>query len=237
MRRILVTTGLVIAIATTVIGQTKNFIDQPYIEVTGSADTLVTPNQIFINIIISEKDSRDKISVEEQELKMVESLMSLNINTEKDLTASDMLSNFKSYFLKEKEILKTKEYTLKVYDASTASKVFIELEAIGISNTSIEKTDHTDFESIKNECRTKAIVNAYNKAIALTKPLSQSPGNAIHVSDNENLRALSLDQALQGRIAGLDVGHVRGQSKSEVPNIEFKKIKIAASVSVKFVLQ
>lgn len=224
MRRILVTTGLVIAIATTVIGQTKNFIDQPYIEVTGSADTLVTPNQIFINIIISEKDSRDKISVEEQELKMVESLMSLNINTEKDLTASDMLSNFKSYFLKEKEVLKTKEYTLKVYDASTASKVFIELEAIGISNTSIEKTDHTDYESIKNECRTKAIVNAYNKAIALTKPLSQSPGNAIHVSDNENLRALSLDQALQGRIAGLDVGQVRGQSKSEVPNIEFKKI-------------
>ena len=44
--------------------QTKNFIDQPYIEVAGSADTLVTPDEIFIRINISEKDTKNKVSVE-----------------------------------------------------------------------------------------------------------------------------------------------------------------------------
>lgn len=40
--------------------QTKNFIDQPYIEVNGTVDTLITPDEIFIKIIISERDTRDK---------------------------------------------------------------------------------------------------------------------------------------------------------------------------------
>jgi uncharacterized protein YggE len=237
MKRILITTGLFLAITATVFGQTKNFIDQPYIEVAGSADTLVTPNQIYIKIIISEKDSKDKISVEEQENNMITSLKTLNINTEKDLTTSDMLSNYKSYFLKQKEILKTKDYILKVSDASTASKVFVELESIGISNTSIEKTEHSDFENIKNTCRTKAIVNANKKAIALTKPLSQSIGNAIFISDNETIKESSIDDALQGRIAGLDIVGYGAKRKIETPKIEFRKIKISATVTVKFVLK
>ena len=89
MKRILITTGLFLAITAIVFRQTKNFIDQPYIEVAGYADTLVTPNQIYIKIIISEKDSKDKVSVEEQENKMITSLKTININTEKDLTTSD----------------------------------------------------------------------------------------------------------------------------------------------------
>ncbi len=40
--------------------QMKNFIDQPYIEVAGNADTLVTPDEIYISIEISEKDTKTK---------------------------------------------------------------------------------------------------------------------------------------------------------------------------------
>jgi len=235
MKRILITTGLFLAITVTVFGQTKNFIDQPYIEVNGYADTLVTPNEIYIKIIISEKDSKDKISVEEQENKMISSLKTLNINTEKDLTTSDMLSNYKSYFLKQKEILKTKEYILKVSDASTASKVFVEFETLGISNVSIDKVDRSDFESIKNVCRTKAIENAQKKAISLTKPISQTIGNAIHIFDNE----AKFNDLLDGRMAGVTVVGYGTKSKEnyEAPKIEFEKIKIYATVSVKFILK
>ncbi|MBE7178286.1 MAG: hypothetical protein INR69_17935 [Mucilaginibacter polytrichastri] len=53
-----------------VLAQPKNFIDMPYVEVTGSADSLVTPNEIYIKIILSEKDSRDKNPLEDLENKM-----------------------------------------------------------------------------------------------------------------------------------------------------------------------
>ena len=109
------------SLANYVYSQTKNFIDQPYLEVTGEADTLITPNQIFIKIVIAERDNKDKISMEDQESKMLKAFKSLNINTETDLSTSDILSNYRFYLLKQKDILKTKEYVLKVADAATAS--------------------------------------------------------------------------------------------------------------------
>lgn len=217
------------------LGQTKNFIDQPYIEVGGYADTLVTPNMIYIKITIAEKDSRDKISLEEQENKMVTAFKNSGINTEVDLTTSDMLSNYKFYLLKQKDILKTKEYILKVSSAETASKVFVQLEDLGISNTSIQKVDHSDIENLKNVCRTKAIKDSHTKAVTLTKPISQTIGNAIHITDNE----VNFDNQLQGRIPGVVVrGYSSvGKAKFEAPKIEFEKIKVSATVSVKYILK
>ena len=122
-------------------------------EVTGNADTLVTPNEIYIKVIITEKDTRDRISIEELELKMYNALKALGIDVDKKLTTSEMASNFKFYILRKKDVIKSKQYILRVDDAVTASKVFIELENLGISNTSIERVDHSGLESIKNQMR------------------------------------------------------------------------------------
>ena len=236
MNKILITIAFLFTTLLSSSGQTKNFIDQPYIEVGGYADTLITPNQIFIKIIIAERDTRDKVSVEELESKMITALKALGINTETDLTTSDMLSNYRFHLLKQKNILKSKEYILKVADAATASKAFIQLEDLGISNTSINRVDHTDLENIKNTSRAKAIFNAHKKAISLTRPINQTIGNAIHITDNET----NFDNQLQGRVAGLQI---RGMASSDQyqgyqqPKIEFEKIKVSATVSVKFILK
>ncbi len=152
--------------------QTKNFIDQPYIEVSGNADTLVTPNEIYIRIVLSEKDTRDRVTIEQLEQKMVEALKSLGLDIEKDLSASDMSSNFKFYLLKSKDIIKTKAYTLKVSNAVTTTQVFMKLEEIDIANVSIERVHHSHFDNLKNAMRTKAIVDAKTRAIAIAKPLN-----------------------------------------------------------------
>ena len=195
--------------------QTKNYIDQPYLDVTGYADSLVIPNEIYIRINISEKDSRNKISVEEYETKMVDGLKTLGLNPEKDLTTNDLGSNYRFYLLKQKDVMKSKQYILKVTDAVTASKVFMMLEDLEISNTSIERVDHSDKENIKNITRTKAVENAKTKAITLTKPLNQTVGQAIYMTDNETTAT-----ALEGRLSGVVCvysGHAsswRGGSKA-----------------------
>lgn len=207
--------------------QMKNFIDQPYIEVIGRADTLVTPNLIYIKIVIAEKDTKDKISLEEQENKMVKAFKSMGINTETDLTASDMLSNYKSYLLKQKDILKTKEYMLKVTTAETASKVFIKLEDLGISNVSIDRVDHSDIDEIKNICRINAIKDSHKKAIALTKPLLQTIGNAIHITDDDPMQYAARAYKVE----------INEDLDEELPKIDFEKIRVSATVSVKYILK
>lgn len=236
MKSIFLTTTFLFATFFLGYTQTKNFIDQPYIEVSGNADTLVTPNQIFIKILISERDTKNKESLEALESEMVNTLKSIGIATETDLTTSDMLSMYKYYFLKKKDILKSKEYILKVSDAATASKVFMRLESIGLSNTSIDKVDHSDLEKIRNLCREKAIINAKEKAIALTKPIGQTVGNAIHITDNET----DFTNLLQGKVSGIVVrgyGTLKEQKIDEMPKIEFEKIKVSTKVSVKFILK
>lgn len=215
--------------------QTKNFIDQPYIEVSGSADTLVTPNEIYIRILLSEKDTKDRVSIEELEQKMVSALKGLGLDTEKYLTTSDMTSNFKFYLLKSKDVIKTMIYTLKVTDAVTASKVFMKLEEIGISNTSIERVDHSNLDNLKNKMRTKAIADAKERANALTKPLNQTIGAAIHIVDTDNI-----SQQLQGRVAGIQIRgitSIQNDGYNNLPKIEFEKIKVTASINVKFILK
>ncbi|KIC89100.1 SIMPL domain-containing protein [Flavihumibacter sp. ZG627] len=234
MRRLKLTT---LFILTFLAGQsqTKNFLDQPYLEVAGNADTLLTPNEIYIKIIITEKETRDRISVEDQELKMYNALKSLGIDVEKNLTTSDMSSNFKFYLLRSKDVMKSKQYILRVSDAVTASKVFIELENLGISNTSIERVDHSDLESIRNLLRSKAVENARTRAIALTEPLKQTVGPAIHIADNE---VYSNSNQLRGRLDEVVVVAygIKKNAGAELPKIEFEKIKVASNINVKFML-
>lgn len=209
----------------------KSFIDQPYVEVAGSADTLVTPDEIYIKINISEKDTKNKTSVEDLERKMFDALKAMGIDVEKNLTTSDLSSNFKTYFLKSKDIMKSKDYMLKVKDAVTATKVFIKLEDLGISNSSIDHVDYSKMEEMKNIMRTKAIENAKLRAIALTKPLQQDIGPAIFISDNEvyPIRPLA-------REAKLNL-YQASDSAEALPQIDFEKIEVSSNVNAKFILK
>jgi len=216
--------------------QTKNFIDQPYLEVTGSADTLITPNEIFIRVNISEKDTKGKISLEELESKMYNALKNMGIDADKNLTTTDMASNFRYYFLRGKDIQKSKRYILKVGDAKTATEVFIQLEDLGISNTSIDRVDHTDLEKIRNQMRSTAVENARSRAIALTKPLNQTIGAAIYIGDNEPYNPPNQLRANLSEVVVVGYG-TKKASGVDLPQIEFEKIKVAANINVKFILK
>ena len=106
--------------------QTKTFIDQPYIEVAGNADTMVIPDEIFIKIEISEADTKNKTSVEELERKMYDALKAMGIDVEKNLTTSDMASNFKNYFLRGKQVLKSKRVYVESQRCSYCQQSFYE---------------------------------------------------------------------------------------------------------------
>lgn len=215
--------------------QTKNFIDQPYVETSAKVDTLVIPDRIYLNISITEKDTKGKISVEELETKMNEKLKSLGIVTEKQLTLNDLTSNYKKYFLKQQDILKNKNYTLLVNNAKIAGKVIVALEEIEISNVVLEKTEYSKAEEMIMTLKSEAIMKAKNQAIAMTKPLNQKVGTAIFISDFSNIANM-----LSGRVSGIQIRGARSleeKDKYEPVNIEFEKIKIETEVKATFKLE
>lgn len=158
---------------------------------------------------------------------MINALKGLSINTEKNLETSDMISSFDYHLLKKKDIIKSKEYTLLVSNAEIASKVFVQLENIDISNSYVYKLDHSEIENIKIECKTKAIENGKRKALAMTKPLGQNVGNAINITEIENI---ATEKTSEIRYRGKDM-------LAEIPKVDFKKIRISAMVNIKFTLK
>ena len=218
-------------------GQSKNFIDQPFVEVSGSFDTLLTPNRIHLRISLSERDNKNKISVEEQESKMLSLLKSIGIDTEKDLALADLISNYRFYFLKQKDIYKIKTYYLKIPNAYTAGKVMVMLEEAGISNIQVDKLEHTDLENIRNICRTRAIENARDKATLLARPLQQGISHAINITETENYSNPNTGVFADTRITLRGVRSMSADSNEySDPGIEFEKIRVRQAVNVKFIL-
>lgn len=212
-------------------GQNKNFIDQPYIETTARVDTLVTPDHIYLSILITEADTKGKTSVEKLENKMDNELKTLGIDTRKQLTLSDLASNFNKYFLRKVDIQKDKEYSLLVYDAFTAGKVILGLESIGISNVTLSKTEYSKLESLKIMLRQLAVKAAKKQAEAMVLALDQKLGSALFISDLNT----GIQNRYQGRLAEVKVLE-EGDTDQPI-EIEFEKIKVESTVNVKFSIQ
>ena len=212
-------------------GQSKNFIDQPYLETTARVDTLVIPDRIHLSILITEADTKGKTSVEKLENKMADKLKTLGIDIEKQLTLTDLGSNFKKYFLRKIDVQKDKEYTLLVYDAVTAGSVIQGLETIGVSNVSLTKTEYSSLEKLKIDLRQRAVRAAKIQAEAMLIPLDQKLGHALFISD--------LNTGVQNRMAERMV-RVQMSKEADIDQpieIEFEKIKIESTVNVKFAIQ
>ena len=210
--------------------QTKNFLDVPYLETSARVDTLVTPDKIYLNITIQEKDSKGKKSVEEQENKMAQRLKALGIDLDKQLVIKDLSSNFKKYFLRQKDVLKSKQYSLLVYSGKQAGEVMVALEKLDIANTYLEKTEYSKMDALELELKSKAIVKAKKKAEALTVPLGQKIGAAIHIMDTSTPYYPRYNQAprMEMKTMAMDM------AEAEPLDIDFEKIKVETSVNVKF---
>ncbi len=87
-------------------------------------------------------------------------------------------------------------------------------------------------EALRIQLKSLAMQRAKQNALALTSPLNQKLGSALHISDVSNYGTVS-------RMLGEVV--VRGYATSKVNpepiDIEFEKIKVNAAVNVKFKLE
>lgn len=226
-----------ILISTTVFGQNgeKNFIDQNYIEVTGKAIMEIIPDEIYLKILINEKEFKGK-NLTEVENSMIAKLQEIGIETKKDLSIKDYSSNFKNYWIAKSEIVLIKEYQLLVREAKVAGTVFQELQKLGISNISIDRIENSKIQEYRKEVKINAIKAAQDKASSLAIAINQTIGKAIYIQEFEN----NYINSLSGKVAGIQVrsaNSITSSSNSFEPDIEFEKIKLDYSIMVRFELK
>jgi len=215
----------------------KNFIDQNYIEVTGKAEMEIVPDLIYLNIILSEKDNKNKQSLDEIDKSLRNKLTEIGIDISKDLSVKDFSSNFKYNWINQADIILTKEYQLIVHDTRTLQKVYLELQNLGISNVSTKKIDHSKIDQYRKEVKVNAIKAAKEKAEFLCYSINQTIGKAIFIQELDNGNIMN---ALSARAAGVNV-HLRGssdyQGELSTPDVEFEKLNLQYSILIRFELK
>ncbi|NLJ83266.1 MAG: SIMPL domain-containing protein [Bacteroidales bacterium] len=208
--------------------------ESPYIEVTGTAEQEVIPDEIYIAITIKEKyANRVKISIEEQESKLKEAIKSLGINLE-NLSLSDASADYVKIKWQKKDVLTSKDYTLKVSHASIVGQVFMELEKLEITEASISKVNHSKMDSLKKEIKIKAIKDAKDKADYLLNAIGEQTGKPLIVRENEiyPIRTLAAPLIKSSRSAA-NISY-DATIEEESNEIQFQKIKLQTSIYVKF---
>lgn len=209
----------------------KNFIDQNYIEITGTAETLVTPDEIYVSVTLTEKNH--KKTIEEQEQLLLANLKSLGIDTDKDVSVSSFQGTYERYFLQRNEVEKEKKYQVIIHDGATLSKTFMVLDSLKITNASITKVSHSEIEKFRRDTKIKSLVVAKEKAKQYAEAIDQTIGKAIFIQEVE---PGSYQRVSQYRAFNTS-NSITNTASMELKNIAFQKISLTATVLTRFELK
>ena len=202
-----------------------------YIQVNGRAEKEITPDEFYLSVIINERDSKGKISVESQQRDMVAVLRKLGVDVEKQLK----MANLSSEFFKKNTSVAMAKYQLQLGSSGEVAKVWQALDDLGISNISILKVTHSQLDKYKQEVRLEAMRNARESAQEMAGAIGQTIGKCFYIYDsNSNVLPVMYDNAVLMRSAKAVAD---AESVAEEDPLEFKTIKLEYGVQAKFVLE
>jgi uncharacterized protein YggE len=200
------------------------------ITVSGSAETEVTPDIIYLSISLKEylkdNNSKKKVDITTLENQLFNAVQSAGIPKE-----NLMINNLSSYNIitekkKNPDFLASKQYRLKVSDLNKWNAIMASIDPKGIAYTNIESYDYSKLESLKKELKIKAIQAAKAKATYMVEALGNQLGSALDIQEinNETFPQQNYRSNVMMKTADAE----------SAPEIDFKKIKLNYVVNTVF---
>lgn len=198
------------------------------IEVNGTAEQEVTPDEIYIAISLKEyMDGKKKISIEELEAQLQKAVTKAGIAQE-DFVINN-ISAYTNYWDKKKDptFLASKQYSIKVKDLNKFNAVIAAVDAKGVAYTNIERYAYSKEDELKKELKIKALRQAKEKATYLLQSIGDKLYQTLEISEAENN---NYPQPIY-RMAMMKSSESMADS---APQIDFKKIKLSVNIRAVF---
>ncbi|HEX7367780.1 MAG TPA: SIMPL domain-containing protein [Pelobium sp.] len=199
------------------------------IEVNGTAEQEVTPDEIYIGISLKEymKDAKRKVSIEELEAQLQKAITKAGIPQE-DFMINN-ISAYNNYWDKKKDptFLASKQYSIKVSDLNKLNAVIAAIDAKGVAYTNIERYAYSKENELKKELKIKALKDAKAKATYLVESIGDKLYQVLEISESENN---NYPQPVY-RMAMMKNESFAADS---APQIDFKKIKLSVNIRAVF---
>ena len=205
-----------------------------YIEVTGTAETEVVPDEITLRITLLERmEGKEKVTIEKQEAELKKHLKELSIDLA-SLSLNDAAADYNNIRKKTKNVLISKSYNLKLNSTTQLTKVYERLDLMNAYDAYIAKFSYSKIIELQKENRIKAIKVAKEKAEYLLAAISQTCGAPIQIIESENFAEGENNYYGQPRVMRNVVQSYNIVESDNEGSIEFKKIKVRNAFTVRF---
>ncbi len=205
------------------------------IEVTGSAEIEVTPDEIYFNIALREyfkdKDkNKNKVDIQTLEKQLQAAVNAAGIPKE-NFQIENIYGNRWYWQEKKKpvEFLESKRYVLKLSTLSKIDEILSKVDAMGIEYVNISRYEHSQIEQIRRDIKIKALQAAREKAAYLLAGINQQIGNVLEVQELGGTdQYYPVPYAAYSRASNeaMNMKDGGGEMQEQAPEIDFKKIKI-----------
>jgi uncharacterized protein YggE len=206
------------------------------IEVSGSAERLITPDLFTFKITLSERmENKQKITMEQQEAALREELAKLGVDVAKDLSIYDISS---TYFRQKrvKDVLGTKGYRLKINDLNKIARLQDLADRLNVSRLELIDTDHSDITRLRRETKMDAIRAAQEKASYLLGSIGQRIGKAVYIKEIEEPTSNPYSNSMSANYSANTT--TRGRSDSDdSDSLSFTQIRLRYVINAKFEIQ
>lgn len=207
--------------------------EKPFIEVTGTAELEIVPDEIYVDIVLQERFDKDKLTVEMREDRLKAALGEIGIDL-KNLSLSAASASYVSMKWKGKDVLSRKNYRLKLSDAVTVGRLFEQLDKLDINNAYISAMNHSKMDSLRKEINIKAIKVARDKADYLLAAIGSKADKPLIVQEREYINPATLYQSHEYAANSTFKEEALTKVEEDVP---LKTIKVHSVIFVKFQIQ
>ena len=237
--RLIIVTLIVTALSLTAAGRaTAQVNTQPQINMSTTVEREVTPDELYLRIIINENDYKGKKSLEEMQEAMLGALKENRIDIPECLSLNYMGSEVSYKAFSKKIKPKTQAtYTLKLHDAAIMQQVIASLEKRQISNIELTKVKYTREKELKSEMAVEAMQQAQAEARVLAGAIGQEIGKAISIDSWMNGGQTQPRMYKARANAASEDAVSLGESLVVAPVISIGKITYSFRVNVTFELK
>ncbi|MBS1793515.1 MAG: SIMPL domain-containing protein [Acidobacteria bacterium] len=236
MKRIFIALFLLLAATPLALAQAAP--ERRIIEVTGSAETLVTPNEFTFRITLVERiENKQKLTIETQEANLKRELAALGIDVAKDLTIFDLESVYIAR-KKTKDTLAAKDYRLKLHELDKIEKLQDLADRLNIANLALVESTHTELTRLRKETKMEAIKAAKAKAEYLLGAIGERVGKAVFIQEiPDETESRNFGYTNSNSNIRISAGLVGVVNEQQDTTLSFSKIKLRYAVLARFEIE
>jgi uncharacterized protein len=235
-----------LCIVRAVIAQQSVFVNNPYpktISVSGSAEMEIVPDEIYVNVELSEYQEKgeSKKDIETIKTNFLESCKSAGI-PDSLISIVSYSGNNNYYFIRKKkkntDLLASIIYQVKFKSSKLMDDLVEKLDDNATRNFTITSVSHSKIIDFRRQLKIKAIQAAKEKGIYLTEAVGEKLGDAITITEPDQWQPnLYNNYSLTNSLYENTRYEADSLRVPQIPEVDFKKIKLKFEVSVIFALK